>query len=148
VLHIALRTGTPRVVNGIAPRTAWFARKPRFLSPVRKNWSAVVRVLAGSDYFQKDMCRAARALAMGHPSPWRVCTAKPAPHQARCGRPESDPEPDRSGAALEVIFTTLAQFVEAQSDGGLCSLVALDPNGARNCLAVAPRCQLDSIGRR
>ena len=43
-----------------------------------------------------------------------------------------------SGADLRVIFTTLAQFIEAQSNGGLCSLVALEVNGARRCFGVSP----------
>jgi diguanylate cyclase (GGDEF)-like protein len=43
-----------------------------------------------------------------------------------------------SGADLTVIFTTLAQFVETQSEGGYCSLVALDPTGSHNSLGVAP----------
>ena len=43
-----------------------------------------------------------------------------------------------SGADLKVIFTTLAQFVETQSDGGLCSLVALDQTESCYALSVAP----------
>lgn len=43
-----------------------------------------------------------------------------------------------SGADLGVIFNTLAQFVEAQSDGGFCSMVALDQQGAHYALSVAP----------
>jgi diguanylate cyclase (GGDEF)-like protein len=43
-----------------------------------------------------------------------------------------------SGADLKVIFTTLAQFVEAQSGGGLCSLVALDQKESCYALSVAP----------
>jgi hypothetical protein len=43
-----------------------------------------------------------------------------------------------SGADLTVIFTTLAQFVEAQSDGGFCSIVALDQKGSHYALGVAP----------
>ena len=43
-----------------------------------------------------------------------------------------------SGADLTVIFTTLAQFVESQSDGGFCSLVALDQKGSHYSLGVAP----------
>jgi diguanylate cyclase (GGDEF)-like protein len=43
-----------------------------------------------------------------------------------------------SGADLKVIITTLAQFVETQSDGDFCSIVALDPSGAHYSLGVAP----------
>jgi diguanylate cyclase (GGDEF)-like protein len=43
-----------------------------------------------------------------------------------------------SGADLKVIFTTLAQFVESQSDGGFCSIVALDANGSHYSFGVAP----------
>jgi diguanylate cyclase (GGDEF)-like protein len=43
-----------------------------------------------------------------------------------------------SGADLTVIFTTLAQFVETQTVGGYCSLVALDPTESHNSLGVAP----------
>jgi diguanylate cyclase (GGDEF)-like protein len=43
-----------------------------------------------------------------------------------------------SGADLTVILSTLAQFVETQSVGGLCSLVALDPKGLHYSLGVAP----------
>jgi diguanylate cyclase (GGDEF)-like protein len=43
-----------------------------------------------------------------------------------------------SGADLTAIFTTLAQFVEAQSDGGFCSFVALDQKGSHYSLGVAP----------
>ena len=43
-----------------------------------------------------------------------------------------------SGADLKVIFATLAQFLEAQSDGGFCSLVALDQKESCYALSVAP----------
>jgi diguanylate cyclase (GGDEF)-like protein len=43
-----------------------------------------------------------------------------------------------SGADLPVILTTLAQFVESQSDGGFCSLVALDQQESHDALGVAP----------
>jgi diguanylate cyclase (GGDEF)-like protein len=43
-----------------------------------------------------------------------------------------------SGADLPVVFTTLAQFVEAQSDGGLCAVVALDQRGSRYSLGASP----------
>jgi len=42
-----------------------------------------------------------------------------------------------SGADLAVILTTLAQFLEAQADG-FCSIAALDQNGSRYSLVVAP----------
>jgi diguanylate cyclase (GGDEF)-like protein len=43
-----------------------------------------------------------------------------------------------SGADLTLIFTTLAQFVETHSDGGTCSMVALDQKGSQYSLGVAP----------
>jgi diguanylate cyclase (GGDEF)-like protein len=43
-----------------------------------------------------------------------------------------------SGAELKVILTTLAEFVEARSGGGLCSLTAQDPGGAGACVGLSP----------
>lgn len=43
-----------------------------------------------------------------------------------------------SGGELNVILTTLAEFVEAQSGGGLCSLAAQDPGGAGVCVGLSP----------
>jgi len=43
-----------------------------------------------------------------------------------------------SGAGLSSIFSTLARFVEAQSGGQLCSLIALEPDAARCTLGIAP----------
>ena len=43
-----------------------------------------------------------------------------------------------SGAELKVILTTLAEFVEAQSGGGLCSLAAQDAVGAGVCVGLSP----------
>ena len=43
-----------------------------------------------------------------------------------------------SGAELEVIFATLAQFLETQSAGARCALIALPAHGGREVLTVAP----------
>ncbi|MDP8986255.1 MAG: EAL domain-containing protein [Pseudomonadota bacterium] len=51
-----------------------------------------------------------------------------------------------SGADLAMIFTTLAQFLEAQSGGGFCSLVALDQTGSHYSLSIAPSLP-DGFGR-
>jgi len=43
-----------------------------------------------------------------------------------------------SGAGLSSIFTAVAQFLEAQTKGGHCALVALDQLGSQYTLCVAP----------
>ena len=141
VLHIALRTGTPRVVNGIAPSHGVVRSEASFPLTCQKEVVGLLCVFSQeADYFQKDIVELLEQLAM------EASFALESLHREAERRHQATLLADQnrilsliaSGAALEVIFTTLAQFVEAQSDGGLCSLVALDPNGARNCLAVAP----------
>ncbi len=48
-----------------------------------------------------------------------------------------------SGAGLPAILTTLAQFVEVQSDGGLCAVMALGADGSPGGLMVAPSMPAD-----
>ena len=43
-----------------------------------------------------------------------------------------------SGAELKAILTTLAEFVEVQSEGGLCSLVAQNASGEGVCAGLSP----------
>jgi diguanylate cyclase (GGDEF)-like protein len=141
VLHIALRTGKPRVVNGIHPSRGVVRSEASFPLTCQKEVVGLLCVFSQeADYFQKDIVELLEQLAM------EASFALESLHREAERRHQATLLADQnrilsliaSGAALEVIFTTLAQFVEAQSDGGLCSLVALDPNGARNCLAVAP----------
>jgi diguanylate cyclase (GGDEF)-like protein len=43
-----------------------------------------------------------------------------------------------SGAELKAILTTLAEFIEVQSEGGLCSLVAQNAGGKGVCVGLSP----------
>ena len=43
-----------------------------------------------------------------------------------------------SGAELKAILTTLAEFIEVQSEGGLCSLVAQSAGGTGVCVGLSP----------
>ena len=43
-----------------------------------------------------------------------------------------------SGAELKAILTTLAEFIEVQSEGGLCSLVAQNAGGTGVCVGLSP----------
>ncbi len=51
-----------------------------------------------------------------------------------------------SGAELKVILTTLAQFVEQQSGGGACSLVAQNAVGTGTCVGLSPSMPPDFDG--
>ncbi len=141
LLHIALRTGKPRVINDIQPVRGVVRSEASFPLICQKEVVGLLCVFSQeADYFQKDIVELLEQLAM------EASFALESLHREAERRHQATLLADQnrilsliaSGAALEVIFTTLAQFVEAQSDGGLCSLVALDPNGARSCLAVAP----------
>jgi diguanylate cyclase (GGDEF)-like protein len=43
-----------------------------------------------------------------------------------------------SGAELKAILTTLAEFIEVQSEGGLCSLAAQNAGGTGVCVGLSP----------
>jgi diguanylate cyclase (GGDEF)-like protein len=51
-----------------------------------------------------------------------------------------------SGAELKVILSTLAEFVETQSGGALCSLAAQDAAGAGICTGLSPSMPPDAEG--
>lgn len=139
--RLALREGRAQVFNGVAPACALFQASASFPLRCQNEVIGVLSVFSEEDqFFQKDIVDLVEQLAM----------------EASFALESLQREADRryqaviladqnrilnlvaSGADLSVIFTTLAQFVESQADGGVCSLVALDQKGSHYCLGVAP----------
>jgi diguanylate cyclase (GGDEF)-like protein len=139
--HLALREGA-QVFNGVqVPAGSMFRASASF--PLRCQ-SEVVGVLCvfsqEEQFFQKDIVDLMEQLAM------EASFALESLQREADRRYQATILADQnrilnlvaSGAELTVIFTTLAQFVEAQSDGGFCSFVALDQKGSHYSLGVAP----------
>jgi len=140
-LHAPLYTRRSRVFNG--------ADKPRRLFPSEASFplicrNEVVGVLCvfshEEQYFKKDIVELMEQLAM------EASFALDSLHREAERRHQASVLADQnrilnliaSGAELKVILTTLAEFVEVQSEGGLCSLVAQNASGKGVCIGLSP----------
>jgi diguanylate cyclase (GGDEF)-like protein len=140
-VHLALREGRAQVVNDVHGSGSEFRASASF--PLRCQ-DEVVGVLCvfsrEAQFFQTDIIDLMDQLAME-----ASFALESLQHEAdRRYQAAILADQNRilnlvaSGADLKVIFTTLAQFVESQSDGGFCSIVALDPKGSHYSFGVAP----------
>ena len=140
-VHLALREGRAQVFNGVRVSGGGFRASASF--PLRCQ-GEVVGVLCvfsqEAQFFQRDIVDLIDQLAM------EASFALESLQREADRRYQAAILADQnrilnlvaSGADLKVIFATLAQFVETQSDGDFCSIVALDPSGAHYSLGVAP----------
>jgi diguanylate cyclase (GGDEF)-like protein len=140
-VHLALREGRAQVFNGVQVSGSEYRASAAF--PLRCQ-GEVVGVLCvfsrEAQFFQRDIIDLMDQLAME-----ASFALESLQHEAdRRYQATILADQNRilnlvaSGADLKVIFTTLAQFVESQSDGGFCSIVALDPKGSHYSFGVAP----------
>jgi diguanylate cyclase (GGDEF)-like protein len=140
-LHVTLRTGRSRVSNDVHKSRGLFPSEASFPLVCQNEVVGMLCVFSQEEqYFQTDIVELLEQLAM------EASFALESLHREAERRHQATILADQnrilsliaSGADLRVIFTTLAQFIEAQSNGGLCSLVALEVNGARRCFGVSP----------
>lgn len=140
-LYAALRSGHSRVSNSAHKSRRRFPSEASFPLICQHEVVGVLCVFSQeTHYFQKDIIELMEQLAM------EASFALESLRREAARRHQAAILADQnrilnliaSGAELKVILTTLAEFLEAQSDGGLCSLVALDVSGASCSLGVAP----------
>jgi len=138
-LHLTLRGGSSRIVHrevdSVFPSEAAF--------PMRCQGELVGVLCVFSQerqFFRMDIVELMERLAM------EASFALESLHWEAERRYKSDILADQnrilsqiaSGAGLSSILSTLARFVEAQSGGQLCSLIALEPDAAQCTLGIAP----------
>jgi diguanylate cyclase (GGDEF)-like protein len=140
-LHTTLRTGRSTVSNEVHKSRGFFPSEASFPLTCQDEVVGVLCVFSQQkQFFQKDIVELLEQLAM------EASFALESLHREAERQRQAAIVTDQnrilnliaSGADLKVIFTTLAQFIEVQSDGGLCSLIALDLEGARSCHSVSP----------
>jgi diguanylate cyclase (GGDEF)-like protein len=140
-VHLALREGRAQVFNDVQDSGSEYRASASF--PLRCH-GEVVGVLCvfsrEAQFFQRDIIDLMDQLAME-----ASFALESLQHEAdRRYQATILADQNRilnlvaSGADLKMIFTTLAHFVESQSDGGFCSIVALDPKGSHYSFGVAP----------
>jgi len=140
-VHTALREGRAQIFNGVQVSGSEFRASASF--PLRCQ-GEVVGVLCvfslEAQFFQRDIIDLMDQLAM------EASFALESLQREADRRYQAAILADQNrilnlvacGADLKLIFTTLARFVESQSDGGFCSIVALDANGSHYSFGVAP----------
>jgi len=140
-LHVTLRTGRPTVSNELHISRDFFSSEASFPLTCQDEVVGVLCVFSQEkQFFQKDIVELLEQLAM------EASFALESLHREAERRRQAAIVADQnrilsliaSGADLKVIFDTLTQFIEARSDGGLCSLIALDVEGVRCCHSVSP----------
>ena len=130
-----------RVLNGADSPRGVFPSEASFPLMCQNEVIGVLCVFSQeAQYFRKDIIELLEQLAM------EASFALDSLHREADRRHQAAVMADQnrilnliaSGAELQVILTTLAEFVEAQSGGGLCSLAAQDPVGAGVCVGLSP----------
>ncbi|HEY3850320.1 MAG TPA: EAL domain-containing protein [Steroidobacteraceae bacterium] len=130
-----------RVLNGADSPRGVFPSEASFPLMCQNEVIGVLCVFSQeAQYFRKDIIELLEQLAM------EASFALDSLHREADRRHQAAVMADQnrvlnliaSGAELEVILTTLAEFVEAQSGGGLCSLTAQDPVGTDICVGLSP----------
>jgi diguanylate cyclase (GGDEF)-like protein len=139
--HLALCEGRAQVFNGVEVPGSIFRSSASFPLRCQDEVVGVLSVFSQeAQFFQKDIIDLMEQLAMEASFALEILQRE----AERRYQATILADQNRilnlvaSGADLPVIFTTLAQFVEAQSGGGFCALVALDQKGSHYSLGVAP----------
>jgi diguanylate cyclase (GGDEF)-like protein len=139
-LHVTLRSGRFSVMNRGRDSTHLFPSEAAFPLRCQGEMVGVLCVFSQEQqFFKTDIVELMGQLAM------EASFALESLHREAERQHQSTMLADQnrllsliaSGADLATIFTTLALFAEAQS-GRLCSLMALDVDGSRNSLGIAP----------
>jgi len=140
-LHAPLHTRRSKVFNGADKPRRPFPSEASFPLICQNQVVGVLCVFSHEEqYFKKDIVELMEQLAMEasfaldslHREAERRHQASVLAHQNRILNLIA------SGAELKTILTVLAEFVEAQSEGGLCSLVAQNGAGKGVCVALSP----------
>jgi len=141
VLHAPLRTRQSRVRNGGDEPRGAFASEASFPLICQNEVIGVLCVFSRErQYFRKDIVELLEQLAM------EASFALDSLHREADRRRQAAVVSDQnrilsliaSGAELKVVLTTLAQFVETQSGGLICSLAAQDAGGTGVCVGRSP----------
>jgi diguanylate cyclase (GGDEF)-like protein len=139
--HLALRDGRAQIFNNIPMSGNNFRASASFALRCQDEVVGVLCVFSEEEqFFRKDIIDLMQQLAM------EASFALESLQREADRRYQAAILADQnrilnmvaSGADLTVIFSTLAQFVETQSDGGFCSILALDQQGSHYALGVAP----------
>jgi diguanylate cyclase (GGDEF)-like protein len=137
VLHAPLRTRQSRVRNGGDEPRGAFASEASFPLICQNEVIGVLCVFSRErQYFRKDIVELLEQLAM------EASFALDSLHREADRRRQAAVMSDQnrilsliaSGPELKVVLTTLAQFVETQSGGLVCSLAAQDSGGTGVCV--------------
>jgi len=137
VLHAPLRTRQSRVRNGDDEPRGAFPSEASFPLICQNEVIGVLCVFSREpQYFRKDIVELLEQLAM------EASFALDSLHREADRRRQAAVMSDQnrilnliaSGTGLKVILTTLAQFMETQSGGLLCSLAAQDAAGTGVCV--------------
>jgi diguanylate cyclase (GGDEF)-like protein len=141
VLHAPLRTRQSRVRNGADEPRGAFASEASFPLICQNEVIGVLCVFSREpQYFRKDIVELLEQLAM------EASFALDSLHRDADRRRQAAVMSDQtrilsqiaSGAELKIVLTTLAQFVETQSGGLVCSLAAQDSGGTGVCVGRSP----------
>jgi diguanylate cyclase (GGDEF)-like protein len=148
-LHAPLRTRRSQVFNGGDIPRRVFASEASFPLICQNEVVGVLCVFSREEqYFLKDIVELLEQLAM------EASFALDSLHREADRRRQAAVMADQnrilnliaSGAELKVILTTLAEFVEMQSGGALCSLAAQDAVGTDVCWGLSPSMPPDFDG--
>ncbi|HEX4151782.1 MAG TPA: EAL domain-containing protein [Steroidobacteraceae bacterium] len=140
-LHTPLYTRRSRVLNGADQARREFPSDASFPLMCQNEVVGVLCVFSREEhYFRKDIVELLEQLAM------EASFALDSLYRDAERRQQASVMADQnrilnliaSGAELQVILKTLAEFVESQCDGTLCSLVAQNPVGTGVCAGVSP----------
>jgi diguanylate cyclase (GGDEF)-like protein len=140
-LHAPLYTRGTRVFDTADKSRGVFPSEASFPLICQNEVVGVLCVFSQEkQYFKKDIVELMEQLAM------EVSFALDGLHREAERRRQASVLADQnrvlnliaSGAELKAILTTLAEFIEVQSEGGLCSLVAQNAGGTGVCVGLSP----------
>ncbi len=140
-LHAPLYTRRSGVFHGAEKHRRLFPSEASFPLICQNEVVGVLCVFSREEqYFKKDIVELMEQLAM------EASFALDSLHREAERRRQASVLADQnrilnliaSGAELKVILTTLAEFVETHSEGGLCSLIAQNTGGTGVCVGLSP----------
>jgi diguanylate cyclase (GGDEF)-like protein len=140
-LHAPLYTRRSRVFDAAEKSRGVFPSEASFPLICQNEVVGVLCVFSQEkQYFKKDIVELMEQLAM------EASFALDGLHREAERRRQASVLADQnrvlnliaSGAELKAILTTLAEFIEVQSEGGLCSLVAQNAGGTGVCVGLSP----------
>jgi diguanylate cyclase (GGDEF)-like protein len=140
-LHAPLYTRKSRVFDAADKSRGVFPSEASFPLICQNEVVGVLCVFSREEqYFKKDIVELMEQLAM------EASFALDGLHREAERRRQASVLADQnrvlnliaSGAELKAILTTLAEFIEVQSEGGLCSLVAQNAGGTGVCVGLSP----------